>query len=83
MKSSKHTNANNPTQNLHSPKKWLLDWPEVRRQVLRSYPSIDGCLRPQLFGRQKAVKSIEDAGKADGFPPQRGGDRVNGTELRN
>ncbi len=58
-------------------------WPEIRRQGLSPYTSIDSCLRPQLFGRQKAVKSVENAGKADGFPPQRGWDGVNGTELRN
>lgn len=61
----------------------MQDRPEVRWQALGPHPGVDGRLSPKFFSRQEAVQSVEDAGKAHGFSPQRSGDWVNGTQFRN
>lgn len=56
--------------------------PEVWRQGPLPDPGLDGRLRSQLLSGQQAVQAVQDAGQTHRFPPQGGGDGVDGAELR-
>lgn len=57
--------------------------PEVGGEGLNPNSSFGGSLGSQLLGSQQAVEAVQDAGQTHGFPPQGGGNGMDGTQLRN
>lgn len=57
--------------------------PEVRGEGLYPHSCLTGSLGSQLLSSQQTVEAVQDAGQTHRFPPQGGGDGVDGTQLRN